>query len=237
MERAIFLSVVMPAYNESDSLEAVLLDHFRALEKLSDQISMWEVVCVDDGSADRTPEILRDLSRHERRLRVVRHGTNQGIFAAFTRGYQEARGTHIYSTASDGQWPTENLEVMLARLRAGSDLVVGVRENRRAVYTISRRLVSYAFNTLPRIFFGVVTQDAGSVKLGVQDVFRFDLISRSPFSEAERLIRAVRAGYNVAFVPIRFNPRTGGTARGASWRNVRHSIYDMFRCAALYGPR
>lgn len=232
-----FLSGVMPAYNEESSLETVLLDHFRMLEKLGNRISTWELVCVDDASRDRTPEILRVLSQREPRLRIVRHETNKGIFAAFTRCYQEARGSHIYSTASDGQWPTDNLELMLERVLAGADLVVGVRNNRRAVYTVSRRLVSYAFNKLPHILFGVAVQDAGSVKLGVRAIFSFDLISKSPFSEAERIIKAARAGYKVDFVPIRFGTRSGGTATGSSLKNIRHSVRDMFRCVALYGLR
>jgi glycosyltransferase involved in cell wall biosynthesis len=227
----------MPAYNEEASLEAVILDHLRVLEKLKGKISTWELVCVDDASRDRTPEILGELSQSEPRLRAVRLETNQGIFAAFARCYQEARGTHIYSTGSDGQWPTENLELMLDRLLAGADLVVGVRNNRREVYTVSRRIVSYAFNKLPHILFGVAVQDAGSVKLGLRDIFLFGLISKSPFSEAERLIKAARLGYKIDFVPIRFGIRSGGRATGSSWKNIRNSVRDMFHCVVVYGMR
>jgi glycosyltransferase involved in cell wall biosynthesis len=203
-----FLSVVMPAYNEEASIEAVIQDHFRILERNAGRIPQWEVVCVDDASRDRTFEILHALSQREPRLKVVRHQTNLGIFAAFTRCYRESSGTHIYMTGSDGQWPPENLEIMLDRLLSGADLVVGVRNNRREVYTLARRVISFAFNQLPRILFGVTVQDAGSVKLGVREVFQFELISKSPFFEAERIIKAARAGYKVDFVPIRFVTRS-----------------------------
>ena len=124
---------------------------------------------------------------------------------------------------------------MLAALDAGADLVVGVRPNRSEIYSVSRRAISFLFNLLPRIFFGVKTSDAGSIKLGVKDVFKFDLISRSPFVEAERIILARRRGYRVAFVPIEFLSRTAGKERGASWRNVRQSLIDCFRCVNFYG--
>jgi len=232
-----FLSVVMPAYNEETAIEKVVLDHIHVLEKLGDRISQWELVCVDDASRDRTAEILSALSRREPRLRIYHHERNQGIFAAFTRCYKEARGTHIYSTGSDGQWPPENLEPMIERLRGGADLVVGTRQNRREVYTPARRIVSYAFNSLPRLLFGVAVHDAGSVKLGRREIFLLDLISTSPFFEAERIVRAARAGYRVDFVPIRFNMRRGGKATGSSWKNIGSSVGDLFRCVSAYGLR
>jgi len=227
----------MPVYNEEASIEPVVLEHVRVLEELSPRVSEWEVVCVDDASRDRSPEILAALSRREPRLRVLRNPTNLGIYGAFTRCYQEARGDYIYFTGSDGQWPAENLLAMFERVLAGADLVVGVRTNRHEVYTLPRRVVSYFYNLLPGLLFGVPVQDAGSVKVGRRAIFQFDLVSRSPFFEAERIIKAVRAGYRVDFVPIRFVPRAGGKARGGSWKNIRTSVRDMLSCFRVYGIR
>lgn len=231
-----FLSVVMPAYNEAASIEDVVLDHIRVLGQMSPAFEHWEIVCVDDGSKDGTGKVLDRIAASDPRVRVV-HQANQGIFGAFSRGFQEARGTYIYMTGSDGQWPPENLQKLLAQVQAGADLVVGVRTNRREVYSASRRLVSLAFNLLPRILFGVRVEDAGSVKLGLRELFVMELISRSPFFEAERLIRAARGGHRVEFVPIEFLNRTGGKARGASWKNIRGSALDLIRCLATLGFR
>jgi len=126
---------------------------------------------------------------------------------------------------------------MLEHLLAGADLVVGVRNNRREVYTVARRILSFGFNMLPRVLFGVTVQDAGSVKLGRREIFLFDLTSTSPFFEAERIIRASREGYQIDFVPIRFMVRSGGKASGSSWKNIRASVRDLFRCLAVYGAR
>jgi glycosyltransferase involved in cell wall biosynthesis len=230
------LSVVMPAYNEEAAIEGVVREHVAALGKLAAAIPDWEIVVVDDGSKDRTAAVLERLAVEISRLRVVRQ-ENQGIFGAFTRAYREARGTHVYSTGSDGQWPAENIGPMWQKLEAGYGLVVGVRQNRREVYTPARRVISKMFNLLPRLLFGAPVEDAGSVKLGVRRAFELPLISRSVFFEAERIILAHRTGLRVGFVPIEFLQRKGGKAMGASWKNLRNSSIDLLRCMFKYGFR
>jgi glycosyltransferase involved in cell wall biosynthesis len=230
------LSVVMPVYNEEAAIESVILEHRDLLHGLHENVPEWEIVCVDDGSVDRTPEILRNLQVRVPELRVIRQ-ENQGIYGAMARVFQEARGTHVYNTGSDGQWPAKNLETMLPAVAGGADLVVGVRKNRQEVYSPARRLISGCFNLLPRILFGTPVEDAGGSKLGVREIFRYDLISRSVFSEAERIILAHRQGMRIEFVPIDFVTRKGGKALGASWKNVRSSVRDLFRCLYAYGFR
>ncbi|HYL79006.1 MAG TPA: glycosyltransferase family 2 protein [Bryobacteraceae bacterium] len=228
------LSVVLPAYNEQGSIEEVILDHERVLRALGNQLEDWEIVCLDDASQDQTLAILNRLAPGIPKLRVLRHERNQGIFQSFHDLFAAARGTHVYLTASDGQWPAENLSKMLPALKNGADLVVGVRPNRNEVYSASRRVVSFLFNLLPRLLFGVQTSDAGSIKLGLRQIFTLDLISRSPFVEAERIIQARRRGHRVEFVPIEFLRRAAGKEGGASWRNIRGSVRDCFRCFGAY---
>jgi glycosyltransferase involved in cell wall biosynthesis len=228
------LSVVMPAYNEEAAVENVVLDHVRVLETMVSSVPRWEIVVVDDGSKDRTPNVLESLRARVPQLRVVRQ-ENQGIFGAVTRAYSEALGSHIYSTGSDGQWPASNLPKMMEVLNNGADLVIGLRSNRHEVYTASRRFVSFCFNRIAEVAFGVAIRDAGSVKLGRRDVFRMKLVSHSPFFEAERIVRAQRAGFRIDFVPILFGQRTGGRSTAVSWKNVESSVFDMARFALSVG--
>src|SRR5579871_2200172 len=157
------LTVVFPAYNEEASVQKVVLDHVRVLNQLGDAIDDWEMVCVDDASSDRTREILAELAKQVPKLRVLSHTENLGIFSSYADLFSAARGTHIYLTASDGQWPAENLLKMLPAVVGGADLVVGVRQNRGEVYSLSRRAISFLFNLLPLLLFGVKTSDAGSI--------------------------------------------------------------------------
>jgi len=229
MKPPIFLSIVMPAYNEQPDIEAVIREHVEAVTKLADSLDDWEIVCLDDGSQDSTAAVIEQLSQQTNKIRLVRHAENKGIYQSQTDLYLNSRGSHIYSTGADGQWPASNLLKMFGVLQTGADLVIGVRQNRNAVYGLRRRIVSQALNLLPKMLFGVATRDAGSVKLGAREVFTCDVISRSPFAEAERIIRAHKRGYRVEFVPINFLPRTHGKAKGATLRNVIASLRDCFR--------
>jgi glycosyltransferase involved in cell wall biosynthesis len=228
------LSVVMPAYNEEAAIEAVILDHVAVLSRLQDSIPRWEIVCVDDGSTDGTPLVLERLAQRIPQLRIVRQ-ENLGVAAALACAYREARGSYIFNTGSDGQWPAENLQTMLPAIDRGADLVIGVRPNRREVYGPARQMVSFAFNLLPRILFGVPIEDAGGTKFGRREIFLFDLVSRSPFSEAERIIRAQRSNYRLEFVFIRFVRRTTGKEKGASLRNIATSLRDLVLCFGMRG--
>jgi polyisoprenyl-phosphate glycosyltransferase len=229
------LSVVMPVYNEEATVERAVGEHVRVLERLKQ--CDWEILCVDDASIDASADILERLSRADSRVRLLRHRENRGIYESFDDLFRNARGTYIYMTASDGQWPAENLERMFPLLGKGADLIVGVRQNRSEVYGLKRQAISYAYNFLPRLLFGVKTADAGSVKLGRSEIFRLNLISRSPFAEAERIIRAREYGYRVEFVPIRFQPRGGGKENGAKWSNIKGSLRDLYRCWQVYGSQ
>ena len=212
-------------------MEAVIREHLEVIKKMADSLEDWEIVCLDDGSRDGTAAIIERLSQEANKIRLLRHPANKGICQSLSDLYRAARGTHIYSTGSDGQWPAGNLLKMFPALQSGADLVIGVRQNKRAVYSLQRRLISHTFNLASNILFGVATGDAGSVKLGVRDVFTCDLISRSPFMEAERIIRAQKSGYAVEFVPIAFLPRTHGKAKGATLSNIVASLRDLFKCA------
>jgi glycosyltransferase involved in cell wall biosynthesis len=234
--KSIYLSVIMPAFNEEASIEPVVYEHLAVLRRLSDVLAGWELLCLVDCSTDRTGQILAYLADLEVGVRVLRNSHNAGIFHAFERLAQAAAGTHVYMTASDGQWPAVNLERMLRlTLAKGPDLVIGVRTNKHDVYTLRRRLVSGCFNLLPEVVFGVRTSDAGSIKFGRREVFTLPLVSHGAFREAERIILARRLRYRVEFVPIVFRARAAGAETGARWSNVVAGVWDCVLCARAYG--
>jgi hypothetical protein len=80
----------------------------------------------------------------------------------------------------------------------------------------------------------VPVNDAGAVKLGRRETFCVPLVAQNVASAAERVVRAQRNGWNVAFVPIRFLPRRGGNATGARFSNVFQSVMELGRCFFRY---
>ena len=127
------LSLVFPAFDEEDNIE-VLLDAVMALApKLETD---FEVVVVDDGSRDRTAELVE--RRRNERLRLVRHPANRGYGAALRSGLREARGELVFFSDADLQFDLAELKQLLAHTDS-FDVVAGYRSPRRD--PVGRRLV------------------------------------------------------------------------------------------------
>jgi glycosyltransferase involved in cell wall biosynthesis len=220
------VSIVMPVYNEEQALPMVLKE---AADALCDAPYSFEILVVDDASTDASPAILKDFQRDnpELRIHVLRHESNRGIMASFNTLFAAAAGNYVFINGSDGQCATADC-VRMMELRDQFDIVVGKRQGKK--YTAWRALISWGFNALPRLLFGVQTHDAGSVKLYRREVLEIGLLSSGPFREAERLIRAQRRGFRIGMLPIEHRLRQGGTATGARWKLVARSLVDLLHC-------
>ena len=224
MRDAPSVSVCFPVYNEEQTLRAVV-DDARAF--LASSGIDYEILICDDGSTDATPAIIRDVAAADSAIRAWRHERNQGIVATFEELYAHATREFVFLNSTDEQWDTRILLELLP-LTASADVVIATRRNKH--YPLVRRVVSRVFNELPTLLFGVRTYDAGAVKLMRREIItRIALISRSPFSEAERLIRAARLGYRIASYPVDTRPRRTGKGSGTNWSLVRGSVRDLVR--------
>ena len=223
--QAIELSVVMPVYNEEDALPDVLGE---AVASLGAAGFRCEILVVDDASKDRSLQILQRFERDNPDLvRVLKHEVNRGIVGACQTLYDNARGDYVFIIGSDGQWKTAEALRMMA-LRDQFDLIVGRRHHKQ--YDWRRKIVSSAFNLLPRLLFGVPTHDAGSIKLFRRDVLKIPTISEGPFREAERIIRASDAGLRIGVIDVDHFNRQGGVASGAKFQLIKQSVRDLARC-------
>ena len=227
---SIELSVVIPLFNESGSIQKVLNDHLKVLSKIEKELSGFEILCLDDGSTDNTWAILQQFQKTCPSLRLLQNIPNQGISPSFNRLFQESKGKLIYLTAGDGQWPAENLITLFKeQRRTNADMVIGIRQGRREVYNLWRKCLSYGFNALAQILFKIKTEDANGIKLGRRELFVEPLISKSFFSEIERLYLAQRRGSKIIFAPVSFLKRTSGKGNGAKLKNVLLTLIDLLR--------
>lgn len=218
------VSVCFPAYNEEESVKEVL-EEAHAL--LSGSGLDYEILVCDDGSADRTAEIIRETASRIPHVRALFHERNQGIRATFEHLYSAATKEFVFLNSTDRQWKTEILFEMLPMTRDW-DIIVASRKRKH--YSPARRFVSWGFNVVPRVLFRAETYDAGAVKLVRREVIeRFEIVSQSPFNEAERLIRAARAGYRITEYRVDVSERQIGKARGASFGSVTEAAKDVFR--------
>ena len=149
------LSVVLPCYDEQDSVGPLIDELHRALAPLG---RPFEILCVDDGSRDRTLEALREAQRRHGEVRVLRHARNCGQSAAFASGFARARGATVITMDSDLQNDPADIPALLAALD-GVDLVCGVRARREDSWV--RRVSSRIGNGFRNLVTGVPVTDAG----------------------------------------------------------------------------
>jgi glycosyltransferase involved in cell wall biosynthesis len=218
------VSLCFPVWNEESTVARVLEEaHALASEAGLD----FELIVCDDGSTDATYAAIQQVAVRIPDLQVLRHDTNEGIRATFEHLYSVSRKEFVFLNSTDGQWDTRILLDMLPRT-CEWDVIIASR--RRKPYRPVRHVISWGFNVIPLLLFGVRTVDAGAVKLQQREIIeRFRLVSRSPFTEAERIVRARRAGYTYTYFPIEGMPRTSGRERGADWKSVRDGLLDVPR--------
>lgn len=217
------LSIVLPAYNEAENIPPAVQACLAYLGKRS-----GEIVVVDDGSTDKTAEILAGLSRaHPDRVKVVTHERNLGYGRALRDGFRAARGDWIFYTDSDLQFLVEEIDLLLPRT-AEADIVAGYRRDRQDPWP--RIVAAATYNRIMRALFGVRVRDIDcAFKLFRRDVFAvIDIESNGFLVDAEILVKAGRAGLRIDEVGVTHLARRFGrstvrfrhvleTLRGIAW--------------------
>ena len=163
------ISVVIPLFNEEENVRALLEELFAELAKLG---RSFEVICVDDGSRDRTFQELSRIAAERRELRVIRFRLNFGQTAAMSAGIEAAGGDVIVPMDGDLQNDPADIGKLLTKLDTGFDVVSGWRKNRQD-RELGRKLPSRIANRLISAISGVRLHDYGcSLKAYRRDVLR-----------------------------------------------------------------
>ncbi|MES1245328.1 MAG: glycosyltransferase family 2 protein [Acidobacteriota bacterium] len=151
------LSIVIPLYNEEESVDALHAEVTAAAGRLDRE---YELILVDDGSRDRTAEKLRAICARDPRVKVVRFRRNYGQSAALQAGFDQARGQVVITLDGDLQNDPNDFGLLLRHIDEGYDVVCGWRRNRQD-RMISRRLPSMAANWLIGRLTGTPIHDNG----------------------------------------------------------------------------
>lgn len=223
------LSIVIPAYNEAASIAASVHD---ALEVGAACARQLEVIVCDDASRDDTRAIAAAID--DPRVAVVCRDVNRGIEASIRALYGRARHDWVFLNSADRQWPMSVLAPMAAAAERGADFVIGVRSNKREVYTRYRRVISWSYERIVR-GLGAPGGDPGSIKLARRALLHRGVVARGVFAEGERVIRAARDGARVVEVPVEFHRRGAGQATGARRDVVIRAALDVGRVAISLG--
>lgn len=202
------LSVIIPVYNEQGSIGPLLAELESALDRIP---RPSEIIVVDDGSRDGTPEVLEAHRRRSARLRVLRLRRNFGQTSAMAAGFQAARGDVFVTMDGDGQNDPRDIEGLLEDLEAGWDVVSGWRRN-RADNFFYRRLPSQAANRLLAEVTGVRLHDFGCTL----KAYRASFIRRvTLYADMHRFIPGLAAavGARVRERVVAHHPRRTGHSK------------------------
>ena len=202
------LSVIVPFYNEEDSIKPMHAAIVAAVDPLR---IPYEMVFVDDGSKDATAAMADEIARGDPRVRFVKFRRNYGQTAAMAAGIEYARGEILVTMDGDLQNDPADIEHFLTKMAEGNDIVVGWRHKRQDKL-ISRKIPSVIANRLISRVTGVSITDNGcSLK-----AFRASVIKKIPlYSEMHRFIPAMAsiAGPRIAEIKVRHHARQFGASK------------------------
>ena len=214
-DEPVLLSLVIPVFNEEATLDALFasLRHHLPILGVS-----FEVVLIDDGSQDRTAEMLGEMSRRDERFRSVHFSRNFGHQAAVTAGLHFACGSAVVVMDADLQDPPELLAQMIARWREGYHVVYAQRVKRHAEGVVKRGIAFMYYRLLQRLTDVDIPNDTGDFCLMDRRVV--DLLNRMP--ERNRYLRGLRAwlGFRQTAVQFERPSRIAGEPKYTFWKSL-----------------
>lgn len=218
------LAVVVPVHDERDNVGPLVREIVAALSGRY----AFEIVMVDDGSADGTPDALRTLCAEVKELRVLRHAACCGQSAAIATGIKAARARLIATLDGDGQNDPADIPALVARLSAEADpdrlMVAGLRAKRRDTWV--KRISSRIANGIRSRLLGDDTPDTGC---GLKVFTRAAFLDLPRFDHMHRFLPAlmIRRGGRVVSVPVNHRPRARGVSKYGTLDRLLVGITDL----------
>jgi glycosyltransferase involved in cell wall biosynthesis len=215
------LSVVFPVYNEEENVSILMEEIARALDPTG---RPYEVIAVDDGSRDRSLEVLHELRGKYPQLRVLTFAKNSGQTAALDAGWRAARGKYVVSLDADLQNDPSDIPAMLRRLEEGEvDMVIGVRVNRHDTW--SRRMQSRIGNGVRNwLTHDQVTDTGCSLKLVKREAVEKVKLFTGMHRFLPTLVRM--QGYKVTEMPVNHRARQFGVSKYGAMNRAFRGLAD-----------
>lgn len=212
-------SVVAPVYNEEQLIAEFCRRVIAALEPLGEP---FELVLVNDGCRDRSPEIMRELHERDPRIKVINFSRNFGHQIAITAGTDYAAGKAVIVIDSDLQDPPEVIPELIARWREGYQVVYGVREEREGETWFKKTTAALFYRLIVRITNVKIPVDTGDFRLMDRKVV--DALKR--MREHHRFMRglSVWVGFRQTGVPYRRHARTAGATKYPLRKMLRFAL-------------
>ncbi len=217
------ISVFLPALNEEENIKDCVASVNQYLHK---RFKDYEILVIASGSTDKTAEIVSNLVKKNKHIKLINFKNKLGYGTALQSGFARSSKELIFYTDSDNQFDIKDLDKLLPLLKS-YDIISGYRINRQD--PPMRIFIANAYNILIRVLFGLKIRDVdASFKLYKREVFdNIQLKSKTGLIDAEVLIKAKKKGFSIGQIGVGHYPRTKGkTVYGTGKRNtfVRPSV-------------
>lgn len=198
------VSIIIPAYNEREGILPVI----RSLQSLKERHgNRWEIIIVDDGSTDGTPEIIKDMQD----IVLIQHPLNRGYGAAIKTGIRHAKYATIVISDADGTYPIHDIPNLLIHL-SKNEMVVGARKSNSANIPFIRKPAKWLLNKLANYLTGINIPDlnSGFRAMKKDAVMKFIYLLPNGFSFTTTITLAMLTnGCAVEYIPIEYEMRSG----------------------------
>ncbi|MDI6449090.1 glycosyltransferase family 2 protein [Anaerobaca lacustris] len=219
------ISVFFPCYNEQANVARVAEQAVGVLDELD---ADYEIILVDDGSADDTGRIADEIAAGNDRIRVIHHERNLGYGAALQSGFRAARKELVFYTDGDGQFDIGEMPALLP-LMSDYDIVSCYRIDRQD--NLVRKINGWLWTRVVGLVFSMRVRDVDcAFKLYRRRLFdEITMESTGALIDTEILARAIRKGYTITQKGVHHYPRTAGRQTGANLRVVLRAFQELWR--------
>lgn len=214
------LSIIAPAYNEAESIEAFLEETQAVLTKLN---RSYEILIIDDGSSDNTVDKIKDYMETHEHIRLIVFSRNYGHEIALTAGLEHARGQYVVQMDSDLQHPPSLIEPLLNKIEEGFDVVYAARQNRDEESWLKRTAAKWFYAIARRMTGFTIPDNASNFRIMSQQVVR----SFRKLKESNRhmLMLFAYIGFKTGSIPFTTQERHAGKSK-YSYRKLINLAID-----------
>lgn len=218
------LSVFFPAYNDSGTIASLVISALKTARQLTDD---FEVIIVNDGSADSTAEIADELVRTYPEVRVVHHQRNRGYGGALRSGFETATRELIFYTDGDAQYDPAEMAALWRAFDANVDLVNGYKISRSD--PLHRVIIGRVYHHTVKLLFGLRVRDVDcDFRLMRRSIFeRVNLEKNSGVICLEMMKKIQDAGFRIAEVPVHHYHRAYGRSQFFNFRRLFKTGVDV----------
>ena len=220
------LSVFFPAYNDSGTIASLVI---AALKTAATLTPNYEVIVVNDGSTDSTPQILDELARVYPQLHVVTHTVNRGYGGALRSGFANASKDVIFYTDGDAQYDPAEMALLWPKMGPGVDLVNGFKISRSDPW--HRIIIGRIYHHTVKILFGLRVRDVDcDFRMMRRSIFeRVRLEKNSGVICLEMMKKIQDAGFTIIEVPVHHYHRAHGESQFFNFRRVVRTGIDVMK--------